>query len=243
MPFCSNCGQRLSDDAKFCPNCGVAIKRIEESVTTTRKQVFEGEIRKCPNCGEVLKSFEAVCPVCGYEIRDAQSPSSVREFALKLEAISAQRMPVFEEKKSFMKMVFGKDFKENDEAQEALRRFEFQKAKEKASLIINFSVPNTKEDITEFMILAVSNIDIKQGLDDGDIVTNAWVSKLGQVYKKAKLSFGHDKDFQRIEEIFKEKEKEIKIAKKRAKRSEFLPFLILFGCLGILGIMALLGIA
>ena len=25
--FCSNCGQRLTDDAKHCPNCGVLIRR------------------------------------------------------------------------------------------------------------------------------------------------------------------------------------------------------------------------
>lgn len=62
-------------------------------------------------------------------------------------------MTNFEEKKSVMKMVFGKDFKESDEAEEALRRFESQKNQEKASLIINFAVPNFKEDIMEFMIL------------------------------------------------------------------------------------------
>lgn len=61
-------------------------------------------------------------------------------------------------------MVFGKDFKEGDEAEEALERFESQKNQEKASLIINFAVPNSKEDIMEFMILAASNIDVKKVL-------------------------------------------------------------------------------
>ena len=28
--FCSNCGQRLTDDAKHCPNCGVLIRRDTE---------------------------------------------------------------------------------------------------------------------------------------------------------------------------------------------------------------------
>ena len=28
--YCSNCGQRLTDDAKHCPNCGVLIVRDEE---------------------------------------------------------------------------------------------------------------------------------------------------------------------------------------------------------------------
>ena len=29
--FCSNCGQRLTDDAKHCPNCGVLIRRDTET--------------------------------------------------------------------------------------------------------------------------------------------------------------------------------------------------------------------
>lgn len=53
-------------------------------------------------------------------------------------------MPKFEEKQSIMKMVFGKDFRKEDEAEEALSQFESQKNEEKASLIINFSIPNTK---------------------------------------------------------------------------------------------------
>lgn len=178
MQFCPYCGTKLDEGARFCKNCGEAIAnnaqeqqkpKREQPLAgnpTERKTVYEGYIHKCPSCGEVLEAFLSVCPTCGYEIRDAKSSSSVREFALKLEAISAQKMPAFEEKKSVMKMVFGKDFKEDDEAKEALRRFESQKDDEKASLIINFSVPNTKEDIMEFMILAASNIDVKNGLDD-----------------------------------------------------------------------------
>ena len=70
------------------------------------------------------------------------------------------------EKKSLMKMVFGKDFKEENEVEEAQERFDEHKRQQKANLIINFSVPNTREDILEFMILASSNIDVKKGIDD-----------------------------------------------------------------------------
>lgn len=143
MQFCPYCGTKLDDGARFCKNCGEAVannaqepqkpkceKRIEEN-PTERKTVYEGYVHKCPMCGEVLEAFLTVCPACGHEIRDVKSSTSVREFALKLEAISAQKMPTFEEKKSVMKMVFGKDFKEEDEAKEALRRFEHQKDEER----------------------------------------------------------------------------------------------------------------
>lgn len=65
--------------------------------------VYEGKVHKCPNCGDLIDSFHAICPTCGYEIRNAKSSSVVREFAEKLELISSQRMPPFEEKRSIMK--------------------------------------------------------------------------------------------------------------------------------------------
>lgn len=109
--FCPYCGSKLDEGARFCKNCGEAIydeqnvhKNSNERPTmgnpTERKTVYEGCIHKCPNCGEVLESFLTVCPSCGYEIRDVQPASSVRELAIKLEKISAEKMPVFEEKKS-----------------------------------------------------------------------------------------------------------------------------------------------
>ena len=220
MQFCPYCGTKLDDGARFCKNCGEAVannaqepqkpkceKRIEEN-PTERKTVYEGYVHKCPMCGVVREAFLKVCPACGHEIRDLKSSTSVREFALKLEAISAQKMPTFEEKKSVMKMVFGKDFKEEDEAKEALRRFEHQKDEEKASLIINFSVPNSKEDIMEFMILAASNIDVKKGLDD--VVTKAWISKLDQVYQRAEITLSGHPDFVQIKGIYDRKKKELK---------------------------------
>ena len=126
--FCPYCGTKLDKGARFCKNCGEAVvdnmqgqrsSKREKPLggnPTERKIVYEGYIHKCPSCGEVLNSFLTVCPSCGHEIRDVKSSTSVRELALKLESISAQKMPTFEEKKSVMKMVFGKDFKEEDEA-------------------------------------------------------------------------------------------------------------------------------
>ena len=117
-------------------------------------------------------------------------------------------MAPIEEKKSLMKMVFGKDFKEENEVEEAQERFDEHKRQQKANLIINFSVPNTREDILEFMILASSNIDVKKGIDDE--VTKAWISKLDQVYEKAKLLLGSGPSFTQIKYIYDRKKAQIK---------------------------------
>lgn len=242
--FCSYCGTKLDDGARFCKNCGEAIHNDTQEThrtsdekaysenPTERKTVYEGYIHKCPNCGEVMESFLTVCPACGYEIRDVRSASSVRELATKLENISAQKMPAYEEKKSIMKKIFGKDFREEDEAEEALKRFESQKDMEKASLIINFAVPNSKEDIMEFMILAASNIDVKKGIDDD--VTKAWISKLNQVYQRAEISMSKHPDFLQIKAIYDRKKKEIKNKKLKG---------ILIGIGGVAGWFFLLGLS
>ena len=221
--FCSYCGTKLDEGARFCKNCGESVGVSTEAPRqnktgssrtgnpTERKTVYEGTLHKCASCGEVLASFVSICPSCGHEIRDTKSSSAVRELALKLEHIEAQKMPAFEEKKSVMKMVFGKDFKEENEVEEAQERFNEQKAQEKATLIINFSVPNTKEDILEFMILAASNIDTKNGVDD--VVTKAWISKLEQVYQRAQLIMGNSNDFAIIKNIYEQKRTELKSRK------------------------------
>lgn len=222
--FCQYCGTKLDPGARFCKNCGkpleqggatgggYTVAQPEETFShkqhTERKTVYEGQLHKCPNCGELLDSFRSHCPACNYEIRDARSSSAVRELAQKLERIEAERMAPIEEKKSLMKMVFGKDFKEENEVEEAQERFDEHKRQQKANLIINFSVPNTREDILEFMILASSNIDVKKGIDDD--VTKAWISKLEQVYEKAKLLLGNKPAFAEIKYIYDRKKAQIK---------------------------------
>ncbi len=222
--FCQYCGTKLDLGARFCKSCGKPIEQSGRSAAgyvppqteetfshkqhTERKTVYEGQLHKCPNCGELLDAFRSHCPSCGYEIRDAHSSSSVRELAQKLEQIEAERMAPIEEKKSLMKMVFGKDFKEENEVEEAQERFDEHKRQQKANLIINFSVPNTREDVLEFMILASSNIDVKKGIDDE--VTKAWLSKLDQVYEKAKLMMGNKPSFAQIKNIYDRKKAQIK---------------------------------
>lgn len=61
---------------------------------------------------------------------------------------------------------------------------------QRTSLIRNFPVPNTKEDIFEFLILASSNItgNTEQNICD------AWAVKFRQVEQKAKLALTADAD-------------------------------------------------
>lgn len=76
----------------------------------------------------------------------------------------------------------------------------------KIDLIRTYPIPNVKEDIFEFMILASTNIldEPRKGL------FNAWVSKFEQGYQKSKLVFGNSTDFDRIQDIYMQTSKQIK---------------------------------
>lgn len=73
-------------------------------------------------------------------------------------------------------------------------------AEHKISLITTFPIPNTKEDIVEYMILASSNI----GYSEKEEFEDAWVTKFIQGYKKANLVFGCDADFEKVQRLFDE---------------------------------------
>lgn len=191
--FCPYCGTKLDPGANFCKSCGEFLGNFNSPSQslhdrpTQRETVYEGNIHKCPNCGEVLESFTTNCPTCGYEIRNTRTSDSLREFAAKLERIESQRAYSFPE----------------------------EKQTQKANLILNYPLPNTKEDIMEFMILASSNIDTQYEIDDA--VTMAWISKLDQIIQKAAISLQNDGDFALVAEIYINKQREIKKCLKKMR--------------------------
>ena len=156
MAYCSNCGNKLVEDAKYCSNCGTAVRNVSTNQTSS----YSGEVHKCPHCGEILSSFVKECPTCGYELRGARTSATVRQFTESLENT------------------------ENDE--------------QRITMIRNFPIPNTKEDIFEFFILAATNV---KG-EESKVVFEAWLAKFEQCYQKAKLIMGADSDFEKVQTIY-----------------------------------------
>lgn len=181
--------------------------QVPHSDYTQRQQEYSGKLIKCPNCGEVLSSFTVNCPVCGYEIREVKASSAVKEFALKLEAIEAKRE--YEKPRGLLATSY------------ALQRIS-KTDEQKISLIKSFSVPNSKEDMLEFMILASSSINMS-GYDSANSnisksqkeLNAAWLSKVQQVFEKAKRSNFADDTFLEIEEIYNKCHENISKSKKK----------------------------
>lgn len=214
MAYCVNCGTELVGNAKFCQKCGTPSVHNDE---TGRKQEFAGKLYKCPSCGEVLKAFEIACPSCGHELRGTKASNAVKEFALKLEAIESRRE--YEKPRG----IFA--------ASEAMVRI--SKADEqKISLIKSFAVPNSKEDMLEFMILATSSMNMKAYDTSNTNITKsekelneAWFSKVKQVYEKAKRVYSSDDTFAEIDELYRKCNQNIAKSKKKG----IMKWVLLFG--------------
>ena len=221
MSYCVNCGTKLAEGAKFCGECGTKVaaapepKSPSEDSGTRREQKFVGKIYKCPNCGETVDGVMAICPSCHHRLSDKSASSVVTKFSEQLLEIENERKE--SGKLSMLGTMYG--------------LVPASKADKKIlSLVKSFPIPNTVEDITEFMLLADTNIDPSLSkktlvnrinsvnnskfLTSSSIATtisNAWVAKMEQAYKKAKLSFADDPLFPKIEKIYKNKMKELKI--------------------------------
>ena len=223
--FCSNCGTKLNEGAKFCHGCGTAVGTVtpsappappvvEQSIQPKpqeRQQEYIGKILKCPHCGSPITERTVICPDCGIEITGRQAVSSVKSFKEQLMAIESERIGGFGGAiLSASIMVDPAD-------------------KKKLTLIQNFPIPNSIDDILEFMMLSIANIDI--GLSKNTAlnkwnktvssmessssikrsISNAWVSKMQQAYQKAEILFPNDPAFNGIQKLYFDKMKELKI--------------------------------
>lgn len=141
----------------------------------------DGSVVKCPHCGEQMSTLASVCPSCGLEIQSVGTAGAVSRLAAEIHRLESKRNIRKEE------------------------RTRVSQTDEKiASLVRNFVVPNNKDDIFEFMMMASGNIDAYRGKKTGSpkVVIQAWEAKFEQTYLKAQSVFGNQSDFQMIQNIY-----------------------------------------
>lgn len=114
---------------------------------------------------------------------------------------------------------------------------------ETISLIRNFPIPNAKEDVIEFMILAASNFSVENSLSDTGMrkeISDAWYAKFEQCYQKATLLFKNDEDFAKIEKIYDQGQKNITVVKKRKNVKSNLSLILrnIAVCVGLIIVIA-----
>ena len=213
MSFCKYCGRKIEYDAVYCSGCG---KKLEVSNNKTQREtVFEGNLHKCPNCGEIVNSFLANCTSCGHEFRETKVVSSVELLSRELKDIDAKSLQSGDKNTIFSDKF---SLSTTDKA--------------KIDLIKNFPIPNTKEDIIEFIILANSNINIENaagyGTNGFDIeLSKAWLHKLEQADRKAELLFGKSQEYIDIRNLYEKKLDEIEQYKRQDNKIGIIVLIVL----------------
>lgn len=253
MPFCSYCGQQLLENAPFCHSCGSPTRcnpmrnstmrcDSEQNTPPQNKQTQDRPIQnnphpfdprameatrssymgrglQCPKCGGIIDALSVVCPYCGmvFEGRETNT-STVKELILKLDEIDGENR---EFKTGFWSMVQKEAYGTDERAE-----FQKEKLKRKIALIRSYPIPNTIEQITEFMILADTNINTKISKNtlfhkigkDKDLsgspelwLSDTWVIKMQAVYKKAEMVFRTVPTFRNIQMMYAEKAKKLNL--------------------------------
>ncbi len=143
---------------------------------------------KCPNCGAEIPSFSIKCDFCNFEIRNKEANNSITKLFEMLNAVEDTRKddntsnPLVAIGKSYSKMfqsAFGGD----------------NIHRKKIEIISTFPIPNTKEDILEFLSLALpkTKTNFFGSSNEEKEFAKTWKEKCKQTIIKARFSFKEDK--------------------------------------------------
>jgi hypothetical protein len=157
-----------------------------------------GDIKKCPSCGAIAQSFQTKCSDCSHEFSNIGSNVTIGKLFDMLNACENERK---DEDMSVGK-AFGSMFANAYGVGGGDRILE-----KKKSIISGFPIPNTKDDILEFLSLAIPNAKQKGNMFTKQQPENkshndlapTWKSKCEQIIMKAKFSMKEDK--KTLEEI------------------------------------------
>lgn len=173
-----------------------------------------GDVKKCPGCGAISQSFATRCSDCGIEFRNIDASKNITKFFDKLDELESSRRD----------NLFDTNKQETTTSVGTLLKWWFfwwiliplkiityivNKSKpakwsvtdtRKEELIMNFPVPNSREEIVEFITLSVSKIQsisfFKRFDEEGKYLSkwnSIWKKKAEQVFNKAKLSMTDDR--------------------------------------------------
>lgn len=202
--ICKNCGQTLKTGSKFCGRCGTPVPNTENNT------IQPNNTSHCPNCGAVINRLDVVCRSCGTAITNRNIAMSVNVFATELAKIETERR---DNKNKGLSGLFGDT-----------QSYGSQYLDRKVSFIQAFPIPNTTEEIVEFILLALANIDNNYGNKKYDNdrwgtvggpyysevkMATTWIGKLEQSYNKAMLLFPDDPLFPKIKELYEKKMREL----------------------------------
>lgn len=207
-------------EAKANQQYQLEMEKAKSAQPSAPKSEKYGDVRKCPACGAIVPSMAAKCPECGYEFTNVEANSSTRLLMQKIDEIQAQ----------YAELTANVDNKDESTIRTRGYQVKRQLNDRTAQLIQNFPIPNTREDLIEFLTLCIGNSKADSIMLDGnDPVTPAWRKKLQQVIAKLKVALPND---QQAQELIEEYEGKRENSKKKGKKIAIgIVVLIVVACL------------
>lgn len=181
----------------------------------------------CTNCGEQIKDGAKFCAGCGTPTDfDEHTENSKRKSVYEGEIHKCPHCGEVLDSFTTVCPSCGYELR-GSSTSNAVKEFASKLDKsttdyQKTNIIRSFPIPNTKEDIFEFIILAVSNIDE----NPNKVVFDAWMSKFNQAYEKGKILFANSAELVTINQL---NDRVKKIVKKRNRKTPTKIALIIIG--------------
>ncbi len=156
-----------------------------------------GDIKKCPACGAMIQAFQTTCAECGYEFRGTGPNVFVKNLFDKLESVE--------------KEISREQFKGGilDTQEKAEERYKQALIKRKGEIIRNYPIPQTKEDILEFLHFMSPKTKTGIGCDPN---VRDWRKKFEEVLSRGEFAFSKDTQLKAELERFKQQYKSSPIA-------------------------------
>ena len=160
---------------------------VASTTTAAPKSNKFGDVKKCPACGAVLQSFTTKCLECGFEFRNVEASCSIQRLFELLNDVEANSR---EDAKGLLGGM-GRFY-----ADQLSASFGGNKdTRKKKAIIQNFPIPTTKEDMLEFLTLALP-LAKKPSIFDQDQTRKemypVWKAKCEQIVMKARFSMKDD---------------------------------------------------
>lgn len=173
-------------DARLFQKKEAMNKSIASSKAAPKSDKY-GDIKKCPACGAMVQSFQTKCTDCDHEFSNIAANVSINKLFEMLNAAEESRA----ESSGGLFSSFVNNLNSD------LDNIE----KKKMTIISNFPIPNTKDDILEFLSLAVpkSKYSKMQALWNGAEgereakIAKVWRNKCEQIILKARFSMKEDR--------------------------------------------------
>lgn len=236
-----------------------AEKDSRDSAVMGSTELGQSTVKKglfCSSCGTKLNAGAKFCYACGSPTQ-LRTTTSVHRRNAVYEGEMHKCPGCGETLNSFMSVCPScgyevRNSKATTSVKELYEHLENAVSKEKKIEIIKtFPIPNTKEDLHEFLILSSSNVDFDcyhtAGLPfknaDRIQLSDAWWTKYEQAYQKAILIFANDKKLETIQERYQANKKHLKKSKYRIWKIVGKIFAIIYGVSFAIGIIALIALA